>query len=187
MFDTVKESLLRFGNFSGEELSEITNRLKILYIKKDGCLIREKQVCREFYFINRGCFRHYAVLENGAEAILNLFVEKDWMFDYKSLMSQKPSEAVIQATEDSEVFELSGWDFHELVKMSDTFFRVGQIFQQAIQNQDYQNNRISPEEKYELLLASKPQIIQKFPLKYIASYLGIAPETLSRVRRKLIS
>ena len=102
-------------------------------------------------------------------------------------MTQKPSETVVRATEVSEVFKLSGYDFHELVKISDSFFRMGRIFEQALQNQDYQHNRMTPEEKYALLIASKPQIIQIFPLKYIASYLGMTPETLSRVRRKIIS
>jgi hypothetical protein len=58
------------------------------------------------------------------------------------------------------------------------------IFEQAILNRDYQNNRLSPEEKYAMLLSTKPQIIQSFPLKQIASYLCMTPETLSRIRRK---
>ena len=69
----------------------------------------------------------------------------------------------------------------------DNFFRLGKLMEQAVQNQDFQNNRLAPEEKYELLLASKPMVFQKFPLKHIASYLGITPETLSRIRRKFIS
>lgn len=187
MFDNVKKSLLKFANFSDEELSVITNRLKVLHIKRDTFLIKEGQICSHFYFIESGSFKHYIVTENGDEAILNLFLENDWMFDYKSLIAQKPSDSFIQAMDDSEVLELSLWDMHELVKQSDSFFRVGHIFEVAVHNQDYQNNKTSPEEKYALLLASKPQIIQRFPLKYIASYLGIAPETLSRIRRKLIS
>src|SRR5579871_752261 len=187
MFDNVKNSFLKFGNFSDEELSTIAKRLKNSDVKKDIFLIKEGQTCNHFYFIERGSFKHYSITENGDEAIINLFAENEWMFDYKSLIAQKPSDSFIQAMEDSHVFELSLWDLHELIKESDSFFRVGHIFEVAVQNQDYQNNKISPEEKYAMLLASKPQIIQKFPLKYIASYLGIAPETLSRIRRKIIS
>jgi CRP-like cAMP-binding protein len=127
------------------------------------------------------------IMETGAEAITNLYIANDWMFDYQSFIGQKPAESIIEAAEESQVFELTAHDFHELVKTSDVFFRLGTIFQQAIQNQDYQNNRLSPEEKYKLLLARKPGIIQKYPLKYIARSMGMTPETLSRTRRKMIS
>ena len=187
MFDSIKKSILKFGNFSEEQLLAITSRLKVLNIKKETAIIKEGQTCSHFYFIENGSFKHYSISEGGEENIINLFIDKDWMFEYKSLIAQKPSDCFIQAMEESEVFELSLWDVHELTKLSDSFFKMGTVFELAIHNQDYQNNRTSPEEKYAMLLANKPQVIQKFPLKYIASYLGITPETLSRVRRKLIS
>ena len=187
MFDSITSSLKSFGNFSDQHLSELFSRLKQLAIKKGTHLVKEGEVCQTFYFVNNGSFRHYTILETGAEATINLYVEKDWVFDYKSFISQTPSENIIQAAEDSEVLGLGGNEFHELVKISDGFFRLGKILEQAVQNQDFQHNRISPEEKYELLMARKPEILQKFPLKHIASYLGITPETLSRIRRKLIS
>ena len=102
-------------------------------------------------------------------------------------MSQSPSLNTIQAAESSEVYGLTAHDFHELVKISDSFFRLGKIFENSTQNQGFQNNHLSPEERYELLILNKPEIIQKFPLKQVASFLGIAPETLSRIRRKISS
>jgi CRP-like cAMP-binding protein len=187
MYEFVTASLQRFGYFTEEQMAVVLGRLKQLAVEKEGYLVREGQVCQTFYFINRGSFRHYLVEDDGAEATLNLYLEGDWVFEHKSFITQQPSLAVIQAAEDSEVFSLSAGDFHELVKIADTYFRLGKIFEQAIQNQDYQHNRLSPEEKYALLLDTKPQLLQKFPLKHIASYLGMTPETLSRVRKKISS
>jgi CRP-like cAMP-binding protein len=126
-------------------------------------------------------------MDNGSEFTLNLFVESDWVMEYKSLIRQQPATTIIEATEESEVLELSLLDFHDLIKTSDQFFMVGKIFETGVWNQEFQSNRITPEAKYALLLSSKPQLINKFSLKIIADYLGMTPETLSRVRRKMLS
>lgn len=185
MYQQVTASLQQIGNFSPEQLSLLFSRLKTLDVKKDECLIKEGQKCQSFYFINEGNFRHYQILENGEEATLNLFIKSEWIVEYKSFISQQPSLNIIQAVEESQVFCMSVWDFHALAAMSEKFFQLGRILEQAIQNQDFQHNRLTPEKKYELLLATKPALLQHFPLKHIASYLGMTPETLSRIRKKI--
>lgn len=187
MFDSIITSIKGFGNFPEEDLVTITNYLKPIELRKDALLIKEGQVCQQFYFIRSGSLRNYEIQEDGNDVTLNLYVENDWVMEYRSLIRQQPAETFIQATEDSFLFELGLHDFHQLAKKSDSFFRIGRIFEITIQNQDYQNTRLSPEEKYERLLITRPRLLQQFPLKYIASYLGITPETLSRVRRRIIS
>ena len=187
MFESITASIQGFGNFSPEQISIILAKLTVLNLKKDEILIKEGQVCRTFYFINQGRFRHYKIQESGEEATINLYLSNEWMFEYKSFMSQQGSENIIQAVADSEILALTGNDFHALVKISDSFFRLGRVFEMVIQNQDFQHNRLSPEQKYERLLHNKPLLLQNFSLKHIASFLGMAPETLSRIRKKMSS
>ncbi len=187
MSQHIKKSLLTTGNFSETELNTIISCLKPLQLNKGHRLITEGQFSNNFYFIECGACRHYTIGEDGSETTLNLYIEGDWVFDYKSFVNQQPAEGIIELTEDSEILVLSGIDFHELIKTSDTFFQLGKIFRAAIQNQDYQRKKMKPEEKYARLLSARPQLIQRFPLKWIASYLDITPETISRVRRKIVS
>src|SRR5215211_5594036 len=158
MFENFKKTIQQLGKFADDQVSFITDHLKAAIIAKDEYLLKEGKVCQSFYFINRGSFRHYEITETGDETTLNLLVENDWVLDYKSFTSQKPSTSFIQ---------------------------LGKIFQYAIAQPKTNPQKTSPKEKYTELLSNKPQLIQRFPLKYIASYLDITPETLSRVRKNL--
>ena len=183
MFRNLEIALEQYVRFSAEELTTFQSRLRIHTIHKHDVVVKKGAIWNAVYFVNKGALKQ--VDEN--ETVINLFAANEWMIDMKSFTSQKVSEHSVVAVDDCELFGLAVQDLHELIRLSPSFFQLGRLIDSGNSNFNYQNNRLTPEEKYELLLKEKPQYIQLFPSKTIASFLGIAPETLSRVRRKLIS
>lgn len=185
MYESIQNSLQSLGRFSDREVALFLGRVKVLSVAKGGYLLREGQVCQVVYFVNRGSFRHYQVDDEADETTLDLFVENDWVLDYPGFTAQKPARGFIQATQEAEVLALGIHDIHALIGESQRFFALGRLMERGLESAENRMGDQSPEAKYRHLLATKPQFVQKFPLKHIASYLGITPESLSRVRKKL--
>lgn len=182
-FKNVYCALHKLGQFSESELKKIESCLKVIPLKKNAFLLKEGKTCQSFYFVEKGSLRHYYVDELGAETTLNLFLEYDWAFDYQSFTSQKPTSCYLQATENSELLELNIYDLHRLIKESDSYFQLMRILKMIVETPESNPAKLSPKEKYIELINTKPKVVEKFQLKYIASYLRITPETLSRIRQ----
>jgi CRP-like cAMP-binding protein len=183
MFRNLEIALQEFVRLTNQEQQLFESKLQAIECSKNETLLKAGETCKAIWFVNEGAFRQMDADDN----VINLFTKNEWMLDNKSFTAQKPAVHTIVATEDSELFCLTVHAMHELIQGSPVFFQLGKLLEAGFMNLKYQNNRLTPEEKYELLLREKPQYIQLFPAKTIASFLGIAPETLSRVRRKLIS
>src|ERR1700709_2340884 len=147
MFNAALQSILEFCHFSPEELSIIESKLQQKLLKKNDFLLREGSICQSFYFINKGGCTHFCTTEEGIDIILNLYVEKDWLTDYQSFTSQKPSANNIRAFEDCEFIELDVHSLHALIQSSPSFFGIGRLLQ-LIQYGEFSNNMQSPEENY---------------------------------------
>lgn len=176
------DAVQQLGDFTAEQINLLLTKVTVIHLKKNSFLMKKGQVCRSFWFVNEGSLRRYQINQEDIEETLGLFVKGDWLLDYESFTGQKPSIGSIQAYEDCELVELSVHSFHELINQCQAFFRMGKILQSALPPF---NSHASPEEKYIELLNKRPDLFMIFPLQYIASYLAIAPETLSRIRRKL--
>lgn len=169
------------GPFSQEELATIGDHCTFRKLTKHDALLEAGEVCHAFSFLLKGACYQFRKTDTD-ENIIDLHVDDDCVFNPASLTLQQPSDATIKAFDDSEVLILTLTSVHRLIAISPAFFQLAKLLQWPSFRASFFDAVMTPAEKYRYILSNKPQLIQKFPLKYIASYLNITPETLSRVR-----
>jgi CRP-like cAMP-binding protein len=157
-------------------------------IKKRKDLLVAGEVCRHVYFIISGAVRSYFVDEKGVEHIFQLRLENSWISDLESFFSQSPSNCYIESIEESTLLRISHDRLESLyteVPKLERYFRI--LFQKAYINALQRLNSTmwdTAEERYTEMIRENCTILQRVPQTYIASYLGITPESLSRIRKK---
>jgi CRP-like cAMP-binding protein len=158
-------------------------------VKKGELLLRKGETCKYGYKVVSGCLKSYVLNNNGKEHIL-LFAPEDWIIsDMDSLFNTKPSNIFIEAIEDSVIIKLTRNDFENLFKSDINALKEQNI--KLMKNLISVNRRLigllssTAEERYLEFLQTYPNMAQRLSLKLIASYLGITPEYLSEIRRKI--
>ena len=152
-------------------------------------LLKEGEVCRMATFVTKGCLKTYYLDNDGIEHIIDFSIEEWWADDLYSLLTQTHSTSAIKALEPTEIIQISKSDLELLYKQIpqfERFFRI--LFQNAYIAQREQINLTlwaTAEDRYSMFLQKKPYAEKRFSQKDIASYLGITPQFLSVVRKKL--
>lgn len=175
------KSLENIGAFSSQERDLIFEHCQQKTIKKQEALLETGQICDSASFLIKGACYQYSLNET-EESIIELYTENDCMIHQASFTFQKPANETIKAFVDCEVLVLNIHALHKLIAASPVFFQLGKMLHVASFRLSYIDKNLTPLEKYQHVMQYKPQLLQAFPLKYIASYLKITPETLSRVR-----
>lgn len=159
-------------------------------LQKKEFFLQEGERCQMLGFILEGATRHFFTDEKGLEHCIQLSVEGWWISDREAVISNSPSRINIQAVEPC---KLLVWDLHALENIQQQapeFHRMMQNLKDvnAVSNQNrlVQSLSHSAEQRYAHLMEKYPEFILRFPQRYIASYLGISPETLSRIRKKMV-
>ena len=180
--EKIIRSLKSYGSFAAHEIDAFLSACNFRKLEADDSILTFGEVCRQVSFVDSGSFVQSFKDKELNQKVVNLFVNGDWVLNHASFTAQKPSQHEIVAFETSEIFTLNIHQVHELIGKYPSFFALGKILEVDTPRLDH---LATPDEKYLRLLKEKPKVIQTFPLKYIASFLGMTPETLSRVRSRI--
>ncbi|MBK9980922.1 MAG: Crp/Fnr family transcriptional regulator [Saprospiraceae bacterium] len=172
-----------------EEVTMILDHFTILQVKAKDHTVREGEICKHIGFVNKGCFSYYTLSESGRKSIIHFAFEDWWTGDLQSFLKRQPATTYWQALEEAELITINRSDFEHLCKISQAFKYLFDLKTQTayikILNKSAKDKSETAEEKYLRMLEEYPQIIQRVPHYDVASYLGIAPESLSRIRNKI--
>ncbi|QHT67330.1 Crp/Fnr family transcriptional regulator [Rhodocytophaga rosea] len=170
------------GVYSHTDVKLFESKTTFRPVSKNEILLNKGEVCKSFFFSLTGAFYQYKYTDEGEENVLDLHVAHEWFLNQGSFISQTPSDRFIKAYCEGNILELDITSIHELIGESAAFLQLGKILQQATAQAYFFDNRLTPTQKYQYILDNRAALIQHFPLKWIASYLKITPETMSRVR-----
>lgn len=157
-------------------------------VARDMVVLRAGDVCREVVFIHRGLFRTY-LLKDGRDVTCDFRMEGDFVTDYPSLLDGRPSTYTIVALEPSEILTLDRPTMLELYQHLDGGERLGRLIAERLFVETVSRATAfvtdRPLERYRALRQERPALLQRVSQLHLATYLGVTPESLSRIRRRL--
>ena len=187
--DLLISNVSKHISLTAEEIEFFGSLLKSKSLANGEFLLREGAVCKHESFVVKGCLKTYYLDENGFEHIIDFSIEEWWADDLYSLLTQTASKSNIKAIEDTDILQISKNDLellYQKIPKFERFFRI--LFQNAYITQREQINlavSASAKERYLLFIKKKPYAEKRFSQKDIASYLGITPQFLSTLKKKL--
>ncbi|MBC7849608.1 MAG: Crp/Fnr family transcriptional regulator, partial [Chitinophagaceae bacterium] len=185
MFDVLYQYLAARMELTQQQLEFIETLLIPKTLRKGEILIREGEVCRFGTFVTQGCLRSYVVDDKGKEHVVQFAPETWWLTDLQSLATGEPTLYFIDAIEDSEIILLKAEAHGKLMKTIPGFanaFQSGQHKHVAAKDKRIIASLVATaEERFQNFLDKYPSIAQRVPQHMLASYLGVTPETISRI------
>lgn len=188
MKNTLVEMMSDFIDLTDEEKQGILDAFPIKAYSKGTNLLNEGQVSKDAFFVIKGCLREYSI-EDGDEITSGFYTEFQSAVNFESISNRSPSKYYITCAEDSIIAILNAEKETELYKKFPRFGEVCRVELEkmlgASQDNALKFKNSTPKERYLNLLEERPNLILRVPQYQLASYLGIKPETLSRIRKRI--
>ena len=187
MHADLNKFLCKYVTLSDDELEDIASKFKHKMVKKNTYLLRQGDTCRDLVFVQKGCLRLY-YLKDDIEVSVWFSFEHSSAIEMYSFISGKPSDYFLQATADSEVLYISKTSLNKLYKNQPKMQEMMRNFwEDVILNLIRRFTALQKDsaEKRYLDLLNKPAFMETIPQKYLASFIGITPTSLSRIRKQI--
>jgi CRP-like cAMP-binding protein len=188
MREILLQFLSEFDELSEKEIHNLANSLSVMEIKKDNMLVQEGELCNVCYFVLKGCL-HQFIVKNGVEKTIAIYTENQAVNYYSNTDEQQKSESFLTSIEDTVVLIGSPDKDKELYSK---FPVLAEITRNMIEADFGETQKTltkyitsNPEERYLNILNERPHLFQRVPQYIIASFLGVTPESLSRIRKRL--
>ena len=174
---------------SDSERNLVETRTAARKVKRRQMILQEGFVCKYYSFVAEGCFRMYGVDNKGTEHNIQFAAENDWIADIGSFHSGKPSRLFIEAVEPALILQVEKEDLYFLYRNIPKLDRIFKVIIEnkyvELQNRVLQNISSTAQQRYLNFLEQYPTLSLRLPNVQIASYLGITPEFLSKIRKDL--
>ena len=174
-----------------EEIKELEERAKVRKVRRRQYILAAGEICKHYNFVVEGCFKMYKVDEAAKEHNIMFAVENQWITDIGSFHTEQPSQLYIEAIEPAEVIQISKPDllffYANHLKFNRTFRVIAEDQFVELQNRLLQTISTTAEERYAKFVQDYPHLINRLSSIQIASYIGITPEFLSRIRSQQVS
>jgi len=180
---------LKITVLTADETKVLTESMLIKFYKKNSYLIKEGQNNNDTYFVLDGCVRQFKIID-GNEITTNFFTEEQWIISLENFEGTTPSNFSLICVEDTTVVIGNEKKALELFKQFPRFETISRQIMETVflEQQNFMTSYITdkPEQRYLKLLKSRPDIFQRVPQYDIATYIGVKPESLSRIRKKIL-
>jgi len=187
MSTQLNKFISQYVNLTEDELQTITSKFKSKTVSKNGYLLRQGETCKDLVFVQSGCLRLYYLNDDVEVSVWFAFPHSSAIEIY-SFISEHPSNYFLQAIEDSDVLFLSKTELNKLYEQQPKMQEMMRNFwEDVILNliKRFTALQTDSAEKRYLDLLKKPDYLEAIPQKYLASFIGVTPTSLSRIRKKI--
>jgi CRP-like cAMP-binding protein len=185
----LKNSIDYVVSLTAEEMALFQQSVEVRTLAKNDFFVEVGQVCSYIGFVNQGALIYFKLMDNGNEVTTDFAFEGDWVTVNQSRLNNSPSMINIKAIENTELFVLKQQKLNDLYIKIPKIERLGRILMEQaylkLVQQSIDLQVLTATERYENLLRKFPEIFQRVQLYHIANYLGIAPKSLSRIRKEI--